>query len=632
MADVANDVPPDGLELPRAQVRPLGLPADGESLPTLATVLRQRRLDAVEVLTGDLGLDRPIRRVTLMTDDVDLDRDIVDHVVLTTSEALAHARAAGRDLVAQLADAGASGMAVQRSSAVPIPEEAVASATAHQLPLVAIDGHGSLDALVNEYISRVHGEQAQLLARADEVHRALVHVVLTGGDLADLCEQLVGLLDGAAVVTTTDGRVLASAGASEELAAATAQACFDRTGRFVIEHEPVGVRSRGGPGPQTGLDDGWFRRAMVRIVAGTADHGRLVAFSSTRTLTAADVHLLERAATVAALAVTKQQAVATVESKYRAEFIRDALAGRAGDAERTAAHAESLGWNLSRPMVVVVAEIDTDDEAAGLSRDEVRIVQDRFARAWTQAVRVRDDRAPCVGFSREVVAILPAGPDGAAASSGGSGSDGSGRRRAGKSGTGKSGSTRSGTGRSGTAASGTGRSGSAGDETTMRAVREIVRIVRGDGGGGRRSFTTGVSRPITSAADLPSAYDEALKAVSVGRQMHGEGALTHFDGLGIFRLLALVPDSADLRRFVSEALGELATDSSRENADLRQTLTVLLDTNLNVAETARILHFHYNTLRYRIAKLERMLGPFTTDPAQRLTLALALKVIQMRGL
>ena len=50
-------------------------------------------------------------------------------------------------------------MAVQRSSAVPIPDEVVASATAHQLPLVAIDRHGSLDALVNEYISRVHGSR-----------------------------------------------------------------------------------------------------------------------------------------------------------------------------------------------------------------------------------------------------------------------------------------------------------------------------------------------------------------------------------------------------------------------------------------------------------------------------------------
>jgi purine catabolism regulator len=137
---------------------------------------------------------------------------------------------------------------------------------------------------------------------------------------------------------------------------------------------------------------------------------------------------------------------------------------------------------------------------------------------------------------------------------------------------------------------------------------------------------------VSSPGELPRAYDEALSAVSVGRQLHGPSAITHFDGLGVFRLLALIPDSADLRRFVDEALGDLATDDSAENADLRRTLAILIDTNLNVAETARRLFFHYNTLRYRIAKLERMLGPFTTDPELRLKLALALKVHQMRGI
>ena len=169
-------------------------------------------------------------------------------------------------------------------------------------------------------------------------------------------------------------------------------------------------------------------------------------------------------------------------------------------------------------------------------------------------------------------------------------------------------------------------------EQVMAVVEDLARIVRGDGGGGRRSFSTGVSRPVTDLASLPTAYAEALRAAAVGRQKHGSGAITHFDELGIYRLLSLVPDSAELRQFVTDALGDLATDDNPESEGLRQTLTVLIDTNLNVAEASRILFFHYNTLRYRIVKLERMLGPFTTDPQLRLTLALALKVLEMRGL
>ncbi len=293
--------------------------------------------------------------------------------------------------------------------------------------------------------------------------------------------------------------------------------------------------------------------------------------------------MLERAATVAALAITKEAAVAAVEGKYRAEFLRDALAGRAGDPVDAVSHATSLGWDLDRPMVVVVAETDENDAETTRAAEEVRSLQERFVRAWVQAVRARDVSVPVAGFSQEVVALLPVDP-------------------------------------------------TTENDTVMRTVGEIAKIVRGDGGGGRRTFSTGVSRPIRSVADLPTAYDEALKAVHVGRQMYGESALTHFDGLGIYRLLALVPDGADLRRFVEESLGELATDDSPENEDLRNTLSVLIDTNLNVAETARRLFFHYNTLRYRIAKLERMLGPFTSDPQLRLTLALALRIHQMRGI
>jgi len=146
------------------------------------------------------------------------------------------------------------------------------------------------------------------------------------------------------------------------------------------------------------------------------------------------------------------------------------------------------------------------------------------------------------------------------------------------------------------------------------------------------TFSTGMSRVAHGTELLPEAYGQALKAARVGRQLHGSGAVAHFDQLGVYRLLSLVNDTAELHAFVRETLGPLAGDDDAESVDLRRTLQVLLETNLNVAETARRLHFHYNTLRYRIGKLERLLGAFTEDAHLRLNLTLALHVLRMRGI
>lgn len=499
---------------------------------------------------------------------------LAHRLVLTDAAGLAELDGDLRDLgdvVTALDSAGAAALVVSGLSGKPLAA-LVSAAELTGLPVIDVPLE-HIATFTTEVLSAILEHQTAILRRLEDADRALVQIVLAGGSLDDLCEQVVGFLDGAVMVTTTDGRVIARAGSPQELERTLSLECFDRTGRLLTEAEPMGPRP---DGPTA-------NRSAVRIVAGHLDHGVLIAFCSHRHLTVDDVRLLERAATVAALAITKDEAVSAVESKYRAEFLRDALAGRAGSPVEAVAHASSLGWDIDRPMVVVVAETDEDDDRSTRDADEVRFLQQRFARAWTHAVAVRDSRSPVMGFSREVVALI-------------------------------------------------GVPAEAETETVMRIVGEYVRVVRGDGGGGRRSFSAGVSRPITSPAGLPHAYDEALSAVTVGRQMHGDGALTHVDGLGIYRLLALIPDGADLRRFVTESLRELATDDSPEYAGLRQTLSILLDTNMNVAETARLLFFHYNTLRYRIGKLEKILGPFTTDPDLRLTLALALKIHQMRGI
>jgi len=573
MVNVAKNPPSPRHDLPDADHGRGG----ADSIPglSLRAVLEMDCLRGARILAGHGGLDRIVSRLNVMEVPDILPWVRPNELLLTTGYPLRSVPDTLPALVQELADRGLAGVGVKLGRYLDrLPAAMLAEADRVGLPIIALPDDVGFDDVINQVLTAVLNRQAAVLSRADEVHRALVDIVLTGGGLDMLCAGLVGILSGAAMVTSTDGRVLASDGLDGELEAALALDCFDASGRFLVESEPVGTRAGGNVRA---------RRAVVRIVAGSLDHGRLVAFSAGRELTGDDVHILERAATVAALAITKAQAVSAVESKYQADFLRDALAGRAGNAEHVIAHAHSLGWDIGRPMVVVVAETDPSSTSPQLAPDELRPMQERFATAWAQVVRQRDSKAPVVGFSQEVVAVLGVPHD-------------------------------------------------ADSESITRTVRDLVRHVSGDGGGGRRSFSTGISRPISSPDELPGAYEQARKAVSVGRQMAGPSALTHFDGLGIFRLLTLVPDTAELRSFAAEALGPLISNDTPENADLRMTLSVLLDTNLNVAETSRILHFHYNTLRYRIVKLERMLGPFTTDPNLRLTLSLALLVVQMRGI
>ncbi len=534
-------------------------------------MLRLPAFSGASVLAGSTGLHRVVRRANVMEVPDIVPWVRAEGLLLTTGYPLREATSRLAKLVAALDDRGVSALAVKLHRYLDaLPETMLEEADRRGLPIILVPDTVGFDEVLTQVFTSVVSERASLLERSEEVHRQLVDIVLTGGDVADVAASVSKLFNGLALVTTADGRVISDAGDPEQSAALRASSVFHPSGRFRTELASSGVHV---------VDDLPGSHAVVRIKGGRIDHGRLVVFNADRVMTAGDLTVLGRAATVAAVSLNKEIAITAVESKYRGDFLRDVLGGRAGGSDDVLAHAHALGWDLSRRMVVVVAALEGEGAQPMTWGYEGPLELERFAAAWQSVVSRKDPAVPVVGFTAEVVALLPV-PDGA----------------------------------------------------PQPVVDAVIGDVAGDGGGGRRPFSAGVSRVVTSPAELPAAYEQARKALHVGRRLHGPRALTHFDDLGVFRLLSLIGDEEELTSFVKETLGELADSESEDAADLRETLQTLLDTNLNVAETARRLHFHYNTLRYRITKLERIVGPFTGDPNLRLDLSLALRIVSMRGL
>jgi PucR family transcriptional regulator, purine catabolism regulatory protein len=570
MVTVANDRADGVRDLPDQRTK-YGLPVRAlADLPSLR---------GTRVLAGAGGLDREVRRVNVM-EVPDILPWVKPHELLLTTGFPLRAVPSDSDdvagwcrLVVELNERHLAAIAIKLGRYLDeLPEPVLLVADRLDLPVLQLPDRVAFDDVITDVFTEVLDRQSGALSRADELHRALATIVLEGGELPQIADEVARLLDAAVLICTPDGRVQADGGDFQSFAALP---LFDATGRFRVEQLTLGPQ-----GPPDGRSG---ELAMVAIVAGGIDHGRIAAYRRREALPPLGVQALERAATVAALAITKQLAVSAVESKYRGDYLRDVLTGAAGAPDAVVEHCASLGWDVDRPMVVVVAELDPDDPQRPIPPPPIslRSPQERFASAWQQVVRARDKAAPVVGFSSEVVALLPLVD--------------------------------------------------ATKDAATRVVDSVVTAVAGDRGGGRRSFCAGVSRLVLDPARIAPAYSEARKAVAVGRRVRGRGSVSHFDSLGVHRLLSLVPDAAELRSFAAETLGDLARDTA-EAVDLRHTLQTLLDTNLNVAETARILHFHYNTLRYRIGKLERIIGPFTTEAPLRLDVALALQVIEMRGI
>lgn len=105
--------------------------------------------------------------------------------------------------------------------------------------------------------------------------------------------------------------------------------------------------------------------------------------------------------------------------------------------------------------------------------------------------------------------------------------------------------------------------------------------------------------------ELSSAFQETRLALKVGKLFYSGQTVFPHNRLGIGRLIYQLPESL-CEDFLSEIFGSDIPESLDE--ETTATIDRFLQNNLNIAETARQLHMHRNTLIYRLEQLERRTG------------------------
>lgn len=139
------------------------------------------------------------------------------------------------------------------------------------------------------------------------------------------------------------------------------------------------------------------------------------------------------------------------------------------------------------------------------------------------------------------------------------------------------------------------------------------------------TISFGVSSLCQNLLYVPNAYKEAETALKDGTLSKKRDFIQSYRMKDIIELLRAVPQE-DLRSFYAYTLRGFESLGKEEERTLLQTLSVYLDTQCQISETAKRLYVHRNTVVYRLEKCEDILGGNIKDSEMALRIRLALKI------
>ncbi len=140
-------------------------------------------------------------------------------------------------------------------------------------------------------------------------------------------------------------------------------------------------------------------------------------------------------------------------------------------------------------------------------------------------------------------------------------------------------------------------------------------------------IAAGLGYPYSGAQGLRKSFDEAREALVVGRAQFGASSITHFANLGLHRFLYGWFDTPRSRALALDLLRPLLEDDERGRGQLLETLRAYLEQHGRASAAAAQLGVHRNTLRYRLDRIESLLGVDLEAANVQLILQLILRTL-----
>jgi len=540
-------------------------------------------VNRLNVVGGREGLGRVIKLVNVIEVP-----DIVDWVregefLLTTGYSFREYPDLMEKLLPRLDEKGAAGLAIKPKRFIrEIPEELIRCANEQNIPLLEVPFDLSFSEIIAPILGVIINKQNKILQKLDRAHKKLMDIVLHGSSLKGLCNETAKLIGNLVVIVDMDGSIIHSGDGVDskkiELFFSDSVNVRDeklrigniREVRYSLEH------IKGREKPLT------MRAVKIPIMTDICQYGHIYAiYDNNNPVSETDVLILERAATIAALEFTKHKAIFEIEKNYYNEFLEILLSGDFENEEDMIKRGRIFDIDLQNPTAVAIINgnsINGMEEIhlpmKGINRQSAK---EELLKAINSYRRGHKKMIASIKGTNIVVVV------------------------------------------------------ELNHDNTFEDLKNIVKDLSSHLKDitGANNLKIGVGRPYQSVSKIGQSFQEARDALKIC-QLARAASVIHFEELGFYKIIS-EKNKEDLHKFVDDLLAPVFAYDKHKNGELIKTLETYYEVNRNLKITSEKMFAHYNTILYRIKKIEELTGAHLDNPEDALNMEIAVNILKLLG-
>ncbi|MCF8000712.1 MAG: PucR family transcriptional regulator ligand-binding domain-containing protein [Halanaerobiales bacterium] len=539
---------------------------------TIAEALNLEKMSEVEVLAGKKGLNRHITKVNIMEVP-----DIVDWVkegelLFTTLYSIKDDEDALKNLVPKLAEKNLAGLGIKPGRYInEIPEFMVKQAEENDFPLLKIPYDFSFSEFINPILSEILNVQTKFLEKTLNIHEVLTNTVLYENGLDRLSTVLVDMIKNPVLITDSNMAIMSYSIPDEYTNMLSKEDLLDTVkinGNRETEEEIYGYRCKKKSVSLAGKNVDLIK---IPIITPNNHFGYLFAWEYEKTINKLDISTLKWASTIAALDILNKRSIANVELKYKNELLYDILKGKLNNKQTIVNRGKNMGMDLDKGFHVVVFELK---ELISKQFKNKGLLNENIQKNYLESTkRIIDDDIIMGDLGTYLIALYP------------------------------------------------------GEEEDKEAVKDfsdkVLNVIDQED---RELVNVGVGNYQEDIINLNESYSQAKRAINVANKLKKDNQIYFFEELGVYKLLYKI-DKDEKNSFLENSIIPLLNYDKAHNTELLKTLRAFFEENGNLTNVAKKIYIHYNTVHYRLQRIEKITGLSLDNPDDKLNLEIALKML-----